>query len=461
VKEKNGTKIHDIRQGSIAEEAGLEPGDYILTINGENITDIFDYRFLITDEQLDMMIKKKDGDIWELDIDKDAYEDLGIGFDDPMIDDARHCANKCIFCFIDQMPKGMRETLYFKDDDTRLSFLSGNYVTLTNVKDRDLDRIIRYRMSPINISVHTTNSDLRVRMLNNKNAGDIVEKIKKLVNAGITVNCQIVLCRGINDGDELDRTISDLSSLYPWVNSISVVPVGITKYREELTYLLPYDKVSASRIIEQVNLWQEKLITEKGSRVAYLADEFYIMADYKIPEYEDYEDFPQLENGIGLISLFKQEFYDYLAELENKGYSIDYKVKVKKISIATGVSAYSFIKELSDVLKQRFGNIIINVFPIENRFFGEYVTVSGLLTGQDIVAQLKDKDLGDELLISDSMLKAGETIFLDDYTVEMVESQLDIKLSAVKNSGKDFIEKILKIGGDEIEKTYSCNSWKT
>ena len=449
MQKEKGTIIRKVQNGSIAEEIGLESGDRIISINGEKIIDIFDYKFLVTDEKIELMIEKKDSEVWEIEIDKEIDEDLGIEFDSPMIDSAKSCMNKCIFCFIDQMPKGMRNTLYFKDDDTRLSFLSGNYVTLTNMKNDDLNKIIKYHMSPINISVHTTNPELRMKMLKNKNAKDIMKKIMKLTKAGIKVNCQIVLCREINDSMELDRTISELSDLYPEVNSISIVPVGITKYREGLTKLLPYDKVSASQTISQVVKWQEQLLKEKGFRIVYLADEFYIMANHEIPDYHEYEDFPQLENGVGLIALFKDEYDRYfyrIKGLDNENVKM-LRSKVcnntRKVSIATGVLAFEFINELAKQLEQEFKGIQINVFPIKNNFFGEYVTVAGLITGQDIIEQLKNKHLGDELLIPESMLKACETLFLDDYTVEMIEKHLNIKLTIVKNNGEDFINKVL------------------
>lgn len=459
--------IKTVQKGSIADEAGLEPGDKIISINEEKVIDIFDYRFLITDELVELKVEKANSEAWEIEIEKDVYEDLGIEFDSPMIDSAKSCTNKCIFCFIDQMPKGMRSTLYFKDDDTRLSFLSGNYVTLTNMKDSDLNKIIKYHMSPINISVHTTNPDLRVSMLKNKNAGDIMNKIKKLAGAGITINCQIVLCRGVNDGIELDRTINELSALHPKVSSISIVPVGLTKYREGLPELIPYDKTSSSQVIEQVRKHQEQLLKQKGSRVVYIADEFYIMAGHEMPKYEEYEGFPQLENGVGLIAMFRKEFYDYLNELkklniknkgsEAEGLSINAANSsplnneysgIRKVSIATGFLAYEFIKELASELEEIFKNIEVNVYPIKNNFFGENVTVTGLLTGQDIINQLKGLQLGDELLISESMLKACETIFLDDYSVEMLEEQLNIKLTVVKNNGKDFIIKVTGLNFD-------------
>jgi len=423
--------------GSIAEEAGINSGDTILAINGEEIGDIFDYRFFITEESLNLVVEKCNGDIWEIYIDKDTYEDLGIEFDDPMIDKTKRCSNKCIFCFIDQLPKGMRETLYFKDDDTRLSFLMGNYVTLTNTENKDIDRIIRYHMSPMNISVHTTNPSLRRFMIRNKYAGNILERIAKLTDAGITVNCQIVLCRGINDNKELDDTIYNLSRLYPGVSSISVVPAGITRYREGLFNLLPYDKEEASKVLIQISKWQKKLLQEKNSRVVFPADELYIMADYDIPRYEEYEDFPQLENGVGLVSLFRYEFYEYLSRLKKQS------IPDRVVSIATGISAYSFIKGLVELLEKRYNNLKVNVYPIENEFFGKHVTVAGLLTGQDIVNGLNGKELGQELMLPETMLKAGESIFLDNYTVDMVEETLDVRLRVVKADGESFIDGIL------------------
>ncbi|WP_010252319.1 DUF512 domain-containing protein [Acetivibrio cellulolyticus] len=429
--------VKSVLPGSIAEEAGIEAGDAILSINGEKIRDIFDYRFLITEENLLIEISKRDGEIWEVEIEKEEYEDLGIEFESLMIDEAKSCMNKCIFCFIDQLPKGMRDTLYFKDDDSRLSFFMGNYVTLTNMSFDDIDRIIKYRMSPINVSVHTTNPDLRVLMLKNKNAGDVMLKIQKLIDGGIEVNCQIVLCAGINDGEELDRSISELASLYPGVNSISIVPVGITRYREGLSSLKPYDMDSSLKVIKQVEGWQRTFLKKYGSRITYIADEFYIMSGEKLPDYEAYEDFPQIENGVGLIAQLKQEFLECLEE-------IDYELlELRSVSIATGVSSYEYIREMSETLEDKYKKLKINIYKIENSFFGKNVTVTGLLTGQDIYEQLNDKELGSELLISRSMLRSGEQIFLDDYSVSDLEEKLNIKIIIVENSGKDFIEKIV------------------
>ncbi|HPP36851.1 MAG TPA: DUF512 domain-containing protein, partial [Clostridiales bacterium] len=304
--------ITNVQPNSAATDAGIEPGDLLLSVNGQHITDIFDYRFLTADSNLLVEIEKKNGDIWEIEIEKDEYEDLGLEFEDPLISEAKHCANKCLFCFIDQLPKGMRETLYFKDDDSRLSFLNGNYVTLTNMKRNELERIVRYRMTPVNVSVHTTNPGLRVKMLGNRFAGDVLDKIRILTDGGINVNAQIVLCRGLNDGPELDRTLSELSALWPGMASISVVPVGLTKWREGLYPLEPFTAAEACEVLAQVGEWQKKFLDEFGTRLVYAADEFYIKAGAELPAYEEYEDFPQIENGVGMMKQFMYEFDDFL-----------------------------------------------------------------------------------------------------------------------------------------------------
>lgn len=439
-------EISGISPDSAAHDADIEPGDYLVSINGHEIDDIFDYRFLITERSLLVKIEKNNGDMWEIDIEKDEYEDLGLEFDDPLISEAKSCMNKCVFCFIDQLPEGMRDTLYFKDDDSRLSFLSGNYITMTNMSQKELDRIVEYKMSPVNVSVHTTNPELRKLMLGNRFAGDVVEKIRKLTDGGIIVNVQIVLCRGLNDGYELDSTLEDLSVLNPGVASISVVPVGLTKWREGLYKLLPYDKESAIQVIKQVEEWQRKLFKENGSRLVYLADEFYIMAEAGLPECAEYEDFPQIENGVGLMPLFIYEFNKYL---EKHGSSLNDKfnkhIKKRGASIATGICAYRYIKELAQILEKRYNNFEVNVYPIINNFFGENVTVAGLLTGSDLFSQLKHKVLGDELLISKSMLKSGEELFLDDYTVAELSRKLGVRVIITENDGGDFIKKVLGV----------------
>lgn len=443
MKEKDSEKkkkivVGNVLPGSIAEEAGVEPQDVILSINESEVMDVFDYRFLTTSESFTINVEKPGGEIWEIEIEKDEYEDLGIEFEDPMMDDAKSCTNNCIFCFIDQLPKGMRNTLYFKDDDSRLSFMMGNYVTLTNMKDADIDRIIKYRMSPINISVHTTNPELRKTMLRNRFAGGITEKIKKLVDAGIIVNGQIVLCRGINDGRELDRTIEDLSQFFPGLLSISVVPVGITRYREQLFELQAFDMESSKALIKQVENWQLKLLSQHGKRIIYIADEFYIMAGVPIPDYVEYEDFPQIENGVGLVSLLRYEVDEVIKKHGKKSKS----QPGRRISIATGTSPSEYIKELAKKVSEAF-NVEINVYTIINNFFGEKVTVTGLLTGSDIITQLNGKELGDELLISSSMLRSGEEVFLDDVTLDELSGKLNVKVSPVMNSGIDFVESII------------------
>jgi putative radical SAM enzyme (TIGR03279 family) len=436
--------VYKILPGSIAEEIGIGVGDIILSVNGEAILDTLDYGFLTTEEKLYITIEKNSGDIWEIDIEKEMYEDLGVCLYDPTLDSAKTCSNKCIFCFIDQLPKGMRETLYVKDDDIRLSFLTGNYVTLTNASNKDIDRILRYHLSPINISVHTTNPALRKFMLGNRFAGNIMEYICKLTDGGIKINTQIVLCKGINDGAYLDETIFELSKLYPGINSISVVPVGITKYREGLFELLPYKKEEALYVIKQIKDWQNKLIVEKGSRVVYAADEFYVKADLNTPDYEEYEEFSQLENGVGLITMFKYEFYEYLSKLESQNrFKIKEGSPKRTVGVLTGKCAYKTIYSLAETIKKRYNNLEIKVYPIENTFFGEYVTVAGLLTGQDIINGLKDKKIGDRLLIPETMLKKEENLFLDNYTISMVEKALNTKIKIVKIRGQAFIDAII------------------
>lgn len=439
---KSRIAITKVEPGSIAEEAGVEAGDFLLSVNGQKIGDIFDYRYLTTEESLTIQVEKKNGEAWDIEVEKNQYEDLGMDFEDSLMDASRSCSNKCIFCFIDQLPVGMRKTVYFKDDDSRLSYLSGNYVTLTNMKNDDLDRIIKYKMSPINVSVHTTNPELRRFMLGSRFGGDVLDKIKRLVDGGISVNTQIVLCRGINDNEELDRTISELAAFYPGVESISAVPVGITKWRKGLYELMPYNKEASAEVVRQVEEWQKRLLGKVGSRVVYLADEFYIMSGKRLPGYRAYEDFPQIENGVGLMAFFLKDFNRCYARLKKAAASADIGPQ-RHVSIATGVSAYKFIKEMAEKLEKRYNNLIVDVYPINNVFFGENVTVAGLLTGRDIADQLAGASLGRELLISRSMLKAGEELFLDDYTVEMLGDKLGVKITVVENSGKDFIKKVL------------------
>ncbi len=444
--------ITEVQPDSAAHEAGIEPGDFLLSVNGQSIQDIFDYRFLTADTHLLIEIEKRNGELWEIEVDKDEYEDLGLDFEDPLISGARSCTNKCVFCFIDQLPKGMRNTVYFKDDDSRLSFLSGNYITLTNMDENELERIIRYRMSPVNISVHTTNPELRKFMLGNRFAGELIEKIRKLTQSGITVNAQIVLCRGLNDGRELDRTLEELSELYPGVASISIVPVGLTKWREGLYHLEPFDPLACTEVLSQVGNWQKRMLSKYGTRLAYLADEFYIKAGAQLPSCEEYEDFPQIENGVGLMALFIDEFHGYIKKHGRKmDQFISKQSSNRRVTIATGFCAYEYIKQLAQILEKRYNNMKVDVYPIKNDYFGENVTVTGLLTGGDIAAQLENRETGSEILISRSMLKSGEELFLDDYTIQALETKLKKKITVVENSGEDLVKKILGISKKEVK----------
>lgn len=438
MKNNDNALIKTVAAGSIAEEAGMKAGDRILSIDRKPVNDIFDYHFLSSQEKFVLRLQKPDGDLWDIDIEKDESEDLGIEFAEPLADREKRCSNKCIFCFIDQLPKGMRDTLYFKDDDARLSFLTGNYITMTNMDIKDIERIIKYKLSPVNVSVHTTNPELRRFMLRNRFAGDIAKKIKKLVSSGISVNCQIVLCRGINDGRELDRSIEELAGMYPGVHSISVVPVGLTKHREGLFELSPYDPESSSEVIHQVEEYSRSFIEKYGSSIVYAADEFYTLSGKNMPEYAEYEDFPQLENGVGMLSLFKYEFNESLKTMQGKKISKD-----KTISIATGLLAYEFISDCAKTLEKLYNGLKINVFGVQNNFLGNNVTVSGLVTGSDIISQLSGKELGCELLIPANMLRAGETVFLDDVTVADLGKRLAVKVTPVRCGGEDFIRSVL------------------
>jgi len=431
--------ITEILPGSAAEEAEIEPGDKIISINGVGISDVFDYRYLISDEVLNIEIEKASGEIWEIEIEKDSCEDPGFIFETSLMDTPNTCKNKCVFCFMDQLAPGTRKTLHFKDDDYRLSFIEGNYVTLTNIDDEELERIVFFKLSPINISVHTTNPELRIKMMNNPKAGQIIKQIRKLVCEGITVNCQIVLCKGINDGAELERTIKDLASFHPMLKSISVVPVGLTKYREDCAKLEGFDKKSCIEVINQIRHLQEKFLEVHNSRIVYLADEFYLKAGVKMPAYNHYEDFPQIENGVGMAALFKNEFNNYLKRLK---YIMN---KNRKVSVVTGKAAKEILQVLVSKLITKEPNLDVHIYSIENNFFGPEITVAGLVTGSDIIDQLKGKILGEEILIPQIMLKHDQDIFLDDVLLSEVERALNVKVRKVSNDGKSFINALLGI----------------
>lgn len=363
--------IKEVMQDSIAWELGIEAGDRLITVNGQEIEDVFDYHFYVNDEELVILIEKPDGEEWELEIEKDYDEDLGIEFEQGLMDEYRSCRNRCIFCFIDQMPRGMRETLYFKDDDSRLSFLQGNYVTLTNMSDHDIDRIIRYHLEPINISFHTTNPELRCRMLHNRFAGDALAKADRLYEAGIHMNGQIVLCKGINDGEELERSIRDMAKYLPYLQSVSVVPVGLTKHREGLEPLEPFGKADAEEVLSAVHRWQEKLYEEYGTHFIHAGDEWYILAEKELPGEERYDGYLQLENGVGMLRLLMNEFEEAYEEVQDDGIQ-------RELSVATGLLAHPYIQKMADRLMMRCPGTDIRVYPIRNDFFGELITVSGL-----------------------------------------------------------------------------------
>ena len=438
MKKISGHIVKQVLDGGIAQEMGIEPGDRLLQINGEEITDIFDYQYMIQDEYIEVLIQKPDGGEWLLEIDKEYEEDLGVEFENGLMDEYRSCCNKCIFCFIDQMPQGMRETLYFKDDDSRLSFLQGNYVTLTNMSDKDIDRIIKYHLAPINVSFQTTNPELRCQMLHNRFAGEALKKVDRLYEAGIPMNGQIVLCKGVNDGAELERSISDLTKYLPVLESVSVVPVGLSKFRKGLYPLEPFTREDAKAVLEMIHGWQERVYQEYGFHFIHASDEWYILAGEELPNAENYDGYLQLENGVGMLRLLMDEFEEALEQRK--------QIKVERhqeLSIATGVLAYPYIKRMAGRMEEAFPTLKIYVYPIVNEFFGERITVSGLLTGQDIEKQLKGKLLGESLLLPQNVLRSGETVFLDDMKLEELEKALQVRIDIVKSSGYDFVDIIL------------------
>ncbi|MGN0377740.1 MAG: DUF512 domain-containing protein [Suilimivivens sp.] len=440
---QKGHLIREVLPGSIAKELEIEPGDRLLAINNENIEDIFDYQFYVEDTYIEILIEKKDGEQWVLEVDKDEDEDLGIVFDNGLMDDYRSCHNKCIFCFIDQMPKGMRDTLYFKDDDSRLSFLQGNYVTLTNMSEHDFDRIIRYHLSPINISFQTMNPQLRCKMLNNRFAGEALKKVDRLFEAGITMNGQIVLCKGINDKAELEFSIRKLMEYLPNLESVSVVPVGLSKYREGLYPLEPFNREDAKEVLSVIHRYQKEIFEQYGTHFIHASDEWYILAEEELPPEENYDGYLQLENGVGMLRLLINEFQNAMEELRKEHKENSIVSKKSEISMATGKLAFRFIQQMAQELMEEIPQLMIHVYEIKNDFFGELITVSGLLTGQDIMMQLKGKPLGKRLLLPQNVLRSREDVFLDDMTVPELEKALQVKVDIVKSSGYDFVNTVL------------------
>jgi PDZ domain protein len=430
--------ITKIQKGSIAEELEIQKGDILISINSQKVEDIIEYQYLIAEDYIELEIQTKSGEIVIYEIDKDVDEELGIEFENPITNSVQTCRNKCMFCFIDQLPKGMRKTLYIKDDDSRLSFLQGNFITMTNMGQKELDKMIKYHISPVNISVHTTDSNLRVKMLKNKTAGNILEKMTILKNANIDMNAQIVLIPNVNDKENLEKTLNDLEKLHPNLQSIAIVPIGITKYRDNLEKVDIFDKKSSIELIKQIEKFQKNYLQKLKTRFVFLSDEFYVMSGIKRPTHKEYEGYKQLENGVGLMT--KQEF-EYNKELKKiKTYD-----KKRTISIATGTSAYDFIKELSNNIANQFQTVTISVYKIRNDFFGETITVAGLVTATDMLNQLAGKNLGDELLIPKVMLKSDEDIFLDSITLKDFEQKLGTKVRVVDVDGYSFVKNVLDI----------------
>ena len=437
-------RISEIVPNSIAFELGIEREDVLVSVNGFEINDVLDYRFYLTEENITLKIKRGN-DVLEFDIEKDQYDDIGLEFETPLMDEKHSCQNNCIFCFIDQLPKGLRNTLYFKDDDSRLSFLHGNYITLTNLKKADIERIVKMHISPVNVSVHTTNPELRCKMMHNRFAGDVLEYLTLLKEGNIKINAQIVLCRDVNDESELVSSLHDLAKLYPQLNSVAVVPSGLTKYREGLYDLKPFDKDSASKAIDIIEKINDEYSKKYGKNLFFASDEFYLTAERELPKDEYYEEYSQIENGVGMLRSFDCE-----AQLMLKMLTKD-ECKIKrKVSIATGESAYDFITKIVSDVKKKCKNLECNIYKIQNDFFGHTITVSGLITGIDLINQLKGKDLGGELLISSSMLRSEGDLFLCSTSKEEVEKALSVKITPIEQDGASFVEGLLGISDEAV-----------
>ena len=426
--------IQSVTPGSMAARAGIRGGDLLCSANGHDIRDVLDYRFYLADRSVRLELERA-GKRYAVTLNKGEYDDIGLEFETFLMDKKHSCRNKCIFCFIDQLPRGMRDTLYFKDDDSRLSFLQGNYITMTNLDDADIDRIIKMKMSPINISVHTTNPELRVFMLKNPNAGKSLSYLKRFADAGTEMNCQIVLCRGVNDGAELERTMHDLACLYPAVTSVSIVPAGMTCYRKGLYPLTPFSREEAAAVVAQVETFAEGCLSCYGERIFFAADELYIAAGLPLPDADYYEGFRQLENGVGMMASMREEFDDALSQVQDDG-------RKRAVSVATGAAAYTFIRGLCDRIEEKFSGIHINVYQIDNHYFGESITVAGLLTGQDLLEQLRGKPLGEALFIPMSSLRYEGDLFLCGMSVSELSEALGVEVEPCANDGYEFLDKI-------------------
>lgn len=431
--------IVGVEKNSSAESAGIREGDILISINGNDINDVLDYRFYLAEKKIILSLKREEK-IFSVKIKKGIYDDIGLCFETPLMDKKQSCKNKCIFCFIDQLPKGMRETLYFKDDDSRLSFLHGNYITLTNLQDKDIDRIIKMRFSPINVSIHTTNPELRVSMMNNKRAGEVLSYLEKLAEAGIKMHGQIVLCRGINDGVELDRTMRDLSSLYPSLESVSIVPAGLTDFRDGLYSLSPFSPEECASIIAQIDEFSEAFKSKNGTRLFFAGDELYLKAGLDIPSEEYYEEYSQIENGVGMLRSLQSEFDFELSQMMKYG---ETPKKDSCVSVATGYAAYPHIKAMCEKLESLYPEVKVNVYKIKNNYFGEQITVAGLLTGKDIFEQLVGKELGDKLILPANALRYDRDLFLCGMSIDELSKKLGVKIVANENDGYSLISEVL------------------
>ena len=429
-------KINSVLHGSPSDRHGVKKGDILVKINGHGIRDVLDYMYYAAETEITLEIER-DGVLMTFDIVKDEYDDLGLEFETFLMDNKQSCSNKCVFCFIDQMPPGMRETLYFKDDDARLSFLQGNYVTLTNLKQADIDRIIEMKLN-INVSVHTTNPELRVKMMHNRFAGEKLKYIWQLAENGIKLNCQIVCCPGLNDGDELRRSLTDLGGLMPNITSMAVVPVGVTKFREGLYPLTTFTKETAGQTIDIIEEFQQIFLDKFGTRTVFPSDEFYLIAERELPPMEAYEDFSQYENGVGMLRSLIDEFEKALDMAEWEGGK-------RHVSIATGYSPYGVISMLAKMAEEKFPLLKCDVYRIRNDFFGETITVTGLITAQDLIAQLKGNDLGDNLLLSQAMVRRDSDVFLDDLTISDVERELNVVIRTTPSDGYELLDAIMGI----------------
>ncbi len=432
-------RIEKVIPNSLSDLCGIKENDILVSINGKDINDVLDYRFYLAEEKITLTVNRNK-ELINFDITKECYDDIGLEFETPLMDKKHRCENKCIFCFIDQLPKGLRESLYFKDDDSRLSFLHGNYITLTNLEKRDIERIIEMHISPVNVSVHTTNPELRCKMMLNKKAGDVLSYLDMLSQGGIDICAQIVLCRDINDGEELVRTLNDLAKLYPNLSSVAVVPSGLTKFRDGLYPLKHFDKESSKEVIKTVETVNKTYSKKLGKNLFFCSDEFYLMAGKKMHKEEYYEGYSQLDNGVGMITSFEEEAYTFMKTLTKEEKNIK-----KSLSIATGTASYPFLSKLVKSIKKKCKELDCNVYEIKNDFFGHSITVSGLITGKDLLNQLKDKNLGSELHISKSMLRNEGDLFLCGMSIDELAKELNVKIVPDEQDGAAFVESLLKI----------------